>query len=64
MPVEVGEFAAGGFLAVFAGVLVLAAVWYARSKGHLRSKAAGIALAALAGLIILYGMGAAAFIAG
>jgi hypothetical protein len=64
MPVEVGEFAAGGFIAIFAGVLILAIVWYARSKGRLRGKTVGLVLAALAGLIILYGMGAATFIAG
>ena len=64
MPVEVGEFAAGGFIAILLGAVLLAAVWYARSKGHLRSRTAGFVMAAIAGLIILYGMGAATFIAG
>ncbi len=64
MPIEFGEFATGGFIAILAGVVLLAIAWYARRKGHLRSRTAGMVAAALAGIIILYGMGAAAFIAG
>ena len=38
MPVEVGEFAVGGFVAIFVGVAILAGVWFARSRGHLRAR--------------------------
>ena len=64
MPVEVGEFAVGGFIAVFVGVIILAGTWYARSRGHLRNKTAGVILVAVAVLIILYSMGFGTFIAG
>ena len=64
MPMEFGEFSTGGFAAIFVGLALFVAVQFARKKGHLRSRAVAGVLAAGGGLIIIYGMGAAAFFGG
>ena len=56
MGVNVAEGAVGAFVALVLAVLVIGVTFYARRTGHLRSRAALIAIAVLVALLIVYGM--------
>jgi hypothetical protein len=62
MPVEVGEWAAGAFIALFAAFVVIIVAYYMRRNGRLESRGAKIAVGALVAVLILYGFGAPAIL--
>jgi hypothetical protein len=54
--VDVSGSAIAAFAALVLAIIVVGVVYYARRKGHLHSRPALIALAVLAGLLVVYGM--------
>ena len=57
MGVDVGILPVSAFLALILAPIIILAAIYARRHGHLRSRAAIIAIAAIIGLLIVFGMG-------
>jgi hypothetical protein len=58
MGVNVSELGVSAFISLFVVMALIGVVVYMRRRGHLQSRGVVIALAALVGLLIVFGMGA------
>ncbi len=56
MGVEVGEWAAGAFIALIAAFVLIGVAYYMRRAGKLESPGARMMVGAVVGILILYGL--------
>lgn len=61
MGVTISEAGTGAFIALVLAVVLIGVVFYARRTGHLRNRGALVAIAALIGLMVAYGMSGGLF---